>query len=142
MIGMVLAASATAHYLHTVRQIAALKTKIASTTNVVEKDVHISNEEVKAIEAAISHIDLPWGKLFIALESAASKNINLISVEPDIAKGSVKIVGESLNAYDMLEYVRTLVKQPALHAVTLTDYEIKDSAPEQHVRFTLTALWG
>lgn len=141
--GMVLLLAASAHYIYTSSQISIMEASIARATNAIEvSNMPIDNEDAKAVQEAIAHLDLPWNKLFSALESAASEKINLISVEPDMSKGTVKIVADALNTYDMLEYVRGLTKQAALHNVILTEYEVKNDTPEQSLRFTLTASWG
>lgn len=141
-IGMVLLLTASAHYLYIARQMSMLETSIAHAADTIKiSDMPTDNEDAKAVLAAIAHLDLPWSMLFSALESATSEKINLISVQPDMSKGTVKIVADSLNAYDMLEYVRELAKQPALHNVILTEYKAEANLPEQAMRFTLTATW-
>lgn len=142
MTGILLTLTAAAYYVYTIRQISILEASIARSTNtIVANNTPINDEEAKAVQEAISHLDLSWGTLFTALEAVTTEKISLISVEPDTNQGTVKIIAESLNAYDMLEYVRTLSKQPTLHNVLLTEYEVKGNASEQPMRFTLTAIW-
>ena len=100
-----------------------------------------TDEETKVVQNGIDHLALPWGRLFSAIESATADHINLVEVAPNAEAGTIQIIAEATDVYEMLEYVRALTGQPALKGVTLAAYEVGNS-PDQPVRFTLTAEWG
>lgn len=140
IIGIVLVATVMTRYLYAIRQMSVLEASMA--LPVVQASEQPANgKEVEAAQEAITHLALPWGSLFTALETTVSDKISIISIEPDVSKSTVKIVAEAMDVFQMLEYFRALQQQPILRNVLLTGYEVKVDAVDQPVRFTLTALW-
>lgn len=101
----------------------------------------ISPEESQAVQHAIEQLALPWNNLYTALEHADVGKTLLISIEPDATSGSARIVAESPDAYQMLEYVRALQLQSELNDVALQDYELQGGNNDLHVRYTVAAGW-
>ena len=101
-----------------------------------------SAQEVALANDVLRRLALPWDTLFAAIESARSRNVGLLSIEPDAAKSSVRIAAEAKSADDMLEYVRRLQGAAPLSGVTLANHQIKRDDPRQPVRFTLIATWA
>ena len=54
-----------------------------------------SADEVAAARETVQRLSLPWGKLFAAIEGAASDQVALLAIEPDTKNGTVKISGDS-----------------------------------------------
>ncbi len=140
IVGVVFVATVMTRYLYAIRQMSVLEASMALPV-VQESDQPANSKEVEAAQEAITHLALPWGSLFTALETTVSDKISIISIEPDVNKSTVKIVAEAMDVFQMLEYFRALQQQPILRDVLLTGYEVKVDAADQPVRFTLTALW-
>lgn len=142
-IGLLLVITTTVHYFQTVHNITVIETGLAQpASSHDDADATVNNEEVALVQNGITHLALPWGKLFGALEATPAGKINLISVEPNAGKRSVTIVAEAPDVYEMLEYVRELAKQTVLKNVLVGQYETLLEDENQPVRFTLTAIWS
>ncbi len=56
----------------------------------------------------LRQLSLPWNALFKAVEASGGQSIALLSLEPDLQKGMVKISGEAKDLEALLNYVRQL----------------------------------
>lgn len=97
--------------------------------------------EVEHANQVLRQLSLPWDTLFRAVESAGGKNVALLSLEPDIQKGSVRISGEAKDFAAMLEYVRQLATRDVFGSVHLQNHQIRQDDPQKPVRFSLLAVW-
>ena len=108
----------------------------------------LTTAEAQQLGAEINHandvllqLNLPWDKLFKAVESSTSDGIALLGIEPDSKKGQVKISGEAKNFTALLGYIRTLQASDALADVYLLNHQIQEQDPEKPIHFTLDASW-
>jgi Tfp pilus assembly protein PilN len=100
-----------------------------------------SAEELAAARETVQRLSTPWDKLFGALESAASDQVALLSIEPDPKAGTVKISGDSKDYLAVLTYVLNLSRAEALSGVQLARHELKSDA-QKTVGFSVSASWG
>lgn len=97
--------------------------------------------EVQHANLVLRQLNLPWDALFSAVEASGGKNIALLSMEPDLRKGTVKISAEAKNFDAMLEYVRQLGKRDVFGSVQLQNHQVQQTDPEKPVRFSVLADW-
>lgn len=97
--------------------------------------------EVQHANQVLRQLSLPWNTLFRAVESAGGENVALLSMEPDIQKGSVRISGEAKNFDAMLEYIRQLATRDVFGSVHLQNHQVRQDDPQKPVRFSLLAVW-
>lgn len=102
----------------------------------------VQKEQVKQANAVLAELGRPWMIMFAQLEAAADKEIALLQVRPDAAKGRVQIVGEARHLADVLEYVRRLTTEGAMNDVVLEQHEVVEADAQKPVRFALSARWG
>jgi hypothetical protein len=100
-----------------------------------------SAEEVAAVRETVERLGMPWGRLFAALESAASDEVALLGIEPDAKGGSVLISGDSKDYLAALSYVLNLSRAEALSRVQLVRHEVKADDPQAPVSFAVSAGW-
>jgi len=100
-----------------------------------------SAEELAAARETVQRLSTPWEKLLGALESAASDQVALVSIEPDPKAGTVKISGDSKDYLAVLTYVLNLSRAEALSGVQLARHEQKND-PQKTVGFSVSASWG
>jgi Tfp pilus assembly protein PilN len=100
-----------------------------------------SAEELAAARETVQRLSTPWEKLLGALESAASDQVALVSIEPDPKAGTVKISGDSKDYLAVLTYVLNLSRAEALSGVQLARHEQKNDA-QKTVGFSVSASWG
>jgi hypothetical protein len=86
----------------------------------------------------------PWTKLLAELEAAShdsTEQIALLSVEPDHAKHTIRITGESRDLSMILAYLKRLQTSALLRYPMLDTHDVKTDDPQHPVRFALTAEW-
>lgn len=96
-------------------------------------------QEVKQANQVVRQLALPWNTLFKAVETSASKDVALLSMEPDLNKGTVLISGEAKDLEAVLGYVKQLSKQEVFGRVLLQNHRVQQNDPEKPVRFALIA---
>jgi Tfp pilus assembly protein PilN len=97
--------------------------------------------EVQHANQVLRQLSLPWDALFSAVEASGGKNIALLSLEPDLRKGTVTISAEAKDFDAMLEYVRQLGKRDVFGSVLLQNHQVQQADPEKPIRFSLRAVW-
>ena len=96
--------------------------------------------EVGRANEVVRQLTLPWEQLFLAVESAGSKQVALLALEPDMEKKLVKINGEARDLVVLLNYITSLEKQEVFGPVYLQSHQVQQDA-ERAVRFALLAEW-
>jgi hypothetical protein len=92
----------------------------------------------------VSELGAPWSMLLQELESASQdlgSAVAVLAVEPDRAKGRIRIVAETKDLPTALAYVERLQKSHALRFPMLDSHERRTEEREQPVRFQLSAEW-
>lgn len=97
--------------------------------------------EAEQANQVLRQLALPWSALFNAVESSGGPGVALLSLEPELHKGVVKISGEAKDFKALLDYVRQLAAQPVFDRVMLQSHQIAQADPQKPVRFTLLAHW-
>lgn len=102
----------------------------------------VSPQEVAAVRNTVQRLALPWDELFTALETAASDQVALASIEPDSKKGTVTISGDGKDYLAALSYVSNLSNIEGLERVQLVRHEQKANNPNGPVSFAVSAAWS
>ena len=97
--------------------------------------------EVVQANRVVRQLSQPWNALFKAVEASGGESIALLSLEPDLQKGMVKIGGEAKDLDALLKYVRQLSRREVFGNVFLQHHEIQQADPEKPLRFFLLAEW-
>ncbi|MBZ0106406.1 MAG: hypothetical protein K8H84_12350 [Sulfuricella denitrificans] len=97
--------------------------------------------EVKRANEVLRQLNLPWERLFRAVELSGGKDVALLALEPDTEKHSVKISGEAKNMATLLDYIKQLKQRDVFGAVYLQNHQILLQDPDKPVRFALLADW-
>ncbi len=98
--------------------------------------------EIKHANEVLNRIDLPWERLFRAVESSSGREVALLAMEPDAEKSEMKITGEAKNIEAVLKYIRLLAEQKVFSNVYLQSHQVELRNAEHPVRFSLVATWG
>lgn len=97
--------------------------------------------EVNQANQVVRQLSLPWNALFTAVEASSGQNIALLSLEPDLQKGTVKISGEAKDLNALLSYTRQLSTREIFDSVMLQNHQIQQADPQKPLRFSLLAEW-
>jgi hypothetical protein len=97
---------------------------------------------MRATRQAAGNLTTPWSRLLTSLGSTSGKEVALLSVEPSVAKRSVRLVAEARDPTDMLAYVASLQRDTRLSSVVLVSHQLQVQSPGTPVRFQVQAQWG
>ena len=111
-----------------------------STPRVREFSQEIRKEIVQA-NAILDQINLPWEALFDSIEHAASEEITLLSLQPNVYNRTLRISGEAKDMSELLDFVEALERELIFENVHLLNYKIKQDNPHKPIVFLLTAVW-
>ena len=96
----------------------------------------------RAARQAASNLTTPWATVLASLGAAPTQAVALLSVEPSVAKRSVRLTAEARDLHEMLVYVGALQRDPRLSSVVLVSHQVQVQAPGTPVRFQVQAVWG
>lgn len=97
--------------------------------------------EIEEANQVVDQITLPWDALFKAVETAGGQGIALLSMEPDLKKGTIKINGEAKDLNALLNYVKQLSTREVIGSVFLQNHHVQQEDPEKPLRFSLLVRW-
>jgi hypothetical protein len=98
-------------------------------------------DQVKKANAVLQLMNVPWGELFSAIESAQTANVALLAVQPDPRGRSVLLGGEARSLPTVFAFMQGLERTGRLRDVVLMGHELKSKEPGRPVAFTLSAGW-
>lgn len=98
-------------------------------------------QEIRRANEVIDQLALPWDRLFLAVESAASERVALRGIAPDVRAGTVQISAETADAEAMFDYVRRLEQQSGLSQVYLLQHQRERRNIARPIRFLVSASW-
>lgn len=98
--------------------------------------------ELAGARKVTQQLTLPWGDLFDAVETAATKKVALVALQPDSDLAMVRITAETRNLDDALDFVRRLQSTRRLSGVYLASHQVQSQDAQQPVRFVVMAGFG
>lgn len=103
----------------------------------ITPEMEARTAEQRTIEETLKR---DWSTLFVSLESTLGPDVALLSVQPDVRRGTVIVTGEARNVPALIAYEQRLDKQ--FHDVVLSTHEVQELHPHKPVKFSMTAKWG
>ncbi len=97
---------------------------------------------IRATHQVSGNLTTPWSRLLGSLGATAGREVALLSVEPSVAKRSVRLTAEARDATEMLAYLAALQHDPRLSYVVLVSHQVQLQAPGTPIRFQVQAQWG
>lgn len=98
-------------------------------------------KEITQANAILDQINLPWETLFDAIEHAATEEIALLSLQPNVASRTLRLSGEAKTMSELLDFVEALERELIFENVHLLNYKVKQDNPHRPIIFLLTAAW-
>ncbi|MBS1147355.1 MAG: hypothetical protein H6R08_1531 [Proteobacteria bacterium] len=109
---------------------------------VVQRQVRAAaGEGQSAARQARQQLAVPWGDLFVRLETHRPKDIALVALEADERKPEATLTAEARSAKDMLAYVELLKGKAGFASVTLASHALQEGDPQRPLRFVLRLVW-
>lgn len=100
-----------------------------------------TQQELKQASEILRQINLPWEVLFDSLEYAVSKDIALLSVQPNVANRTIRINGEARNLVALADFIEAMEREEVFENAYLLNYKVKHDNPYRPVAFSLIATW-
>ena len=115
--------------------------KIHIDTQHSESGRQFSDKDYAEARQIINRISSPWGAFFTGIESLSKKNVAILSIEPDIQTGQMRIEGEAKDYAAALSLVAKLRATEPFSEVFLLRHEIKHDDPQKPVSFIVSMHW-
>lgn len=100
-----------------------------------------TQRELDLARRVLVELSLPWDALFRSVEMAAGKNVALLSIEPDVGRGQVRITGEARDYVSALNFLVRLEEGRTLERVHLLNHELREEDPDRPYRIALVGHW-
>lgn len=145
--GVLMAVGAALFHWQTALELDALDQKMSKVrrsagwqAGAVKKAV-LSGSEKQEMDEVVQKLSLPWDRFFEAIEKAANTDVVLLSLQPEVKRGQVRIGGEARDKYAMLQYVSDLQEGGYFSEVKLLEHEVNERDADKPVRFMVSARW-
>ena len=97
--------------------------------------------QIRRANEVTAQLDLPWGALFEAVESASHETVALLGIQPDPQKRTVSIAAESRDMSAALDYVKRLLNNSTLSEVHMVSHQVQEQDPDKPLQFSVLATW-
>ena len=99
-------------------------------------------EQTKQANEVLALLSLPWQDALSQIEGTQSSELALLSIEPDMQKGLIRLGGEAKSYQAILLYMKALQTRPGLSEVVLQTHDVEDQKPGTPTHFLITARWS
>ena len=89
----------------------------------------------------IDRLSIPWDTFFAGIESVSNINVAILSIEPDMQSGQLRVEGEARDYAAVLTLVARLRTTKPFSEVFLLRHEIKRDDPLHPVSFSVSMHW-
>jgi len=97
------------------------------------------DEEVKAAEAVVRSLTLPWASLVETLERAATREVAVLQLQPDAQSRVLRLTVEARSREAMFDYVRRLGAARTLAEVHIVSHQVQLEDPQRPIQFSVQA---
>lgn len=101
----------------------------------------INPQQAKAVNQAVQQLNLPWRDLLSSMEQVTTKDIALLTLEPDAKSHILRVQAESKSSKEMADYLKKLRHVGLFDSVVLNRHEINEQDPNRPLRFQFEAHW-
>jgi hypothetical protein len=151
VVGALAAVAAVSYQGHLGREMAAREAQLTALRGMASRTLPAISEQdsdapevrdqIKKANAVLRLMNVPWGELFAAIESAENGTVALLAVQPDPRSRSVLIGGQARSLTAVFTYMERLEHTGHLRDVVLVSHELKSKEPGQPVAFAVSAGW-
>jgi hypothetical protein len=104
-------------------------------------DHQFTDKDFAEARQIINRISIPWDMFFVGIESVSNAHVAILSIEPDMQTGLLRIKGEAKDYAAALTLVAQLRTTKPFSEVFLLRHEIKRDDPQHPVGFTMSMRW-
>jgi Tfp pilus assembly protein PilN len=96
----------------------------------------LTSAQIRGYNNVIRQLNVPWKNMFEDLESMTPMDVALISIEPDGARSTVKLVAEAKSLTPLLNYSSKLQQNGIFGRITYTKHETNEQDTNKPVRLS------
>lgn len=85
------------------------------------------------VNRILRRLNTPWSAIFAALESQASPQVAVLSVEPDVERGAVRITTQGPSLDELLRHAARVQQAPQFAQVQLLRIEPEEASVHAHL---------
>lgn len=101
-----------------------------------------AQDATKRANDVLRQLNLPWDRLFSAMEKSVTPEIGILSIAPAPNKASITLKAAAPDTEAAIDFMERLQATKLLMNVHLTNQEIIEDGKRQPLQFTVTAGWG
>ncbi len=98
-----------------------------------------AGDEAKGVERVTRQLALPWPEMIESIESAASRQVALLQIQPEPERGTLRLTAEAGTPQAMLDYVRRLGTSQALTGAHLVSHQVRREGGARPIQFVAQA---
>ena len=98
-----------------------------------------AGDEAKGVERVTRQLSLPWPQMIESIESAASRQVALLQIQPEPERGTLRLTAEAGTPQAMLDYVRRLGESQALAGAHLVSHQVRREGGARPIQFVAQA---
>jgi len=102
----------------------------------------VGADEAKAALGVAAHLNADWGRMFAGVAAAQSDAAAWVSLDGDVARSSLRIVGDARTLAAVFDFVAALDSADGIDDARLSSYEWTRVGPTDVVRFNANATWS
>jgi Tfp pilus assembly protein PilN len=96
----------------------------------------LTSAQIRGYNNVIRQLNVPWKNMFEDLESMTPMDVALISIEPDGARSTVKLVAEAKSLTTLLNYSSKLQQNGIFGRITYSKHETIEQDTNKPVRLS------
>lgn len=100
-----------------------------------------ADKDVEEARQIINRLSAPWESFINGLESISSSKVAVLTIEPDMQTGVLRIEGEAKDYPAVLTFISQLRTTKPFSKVFLAHHEYKRDDPQHPVVFTISMHW-
>jgi Tfp pilus assembly protein PilN len=97
------------------------------------------DEQVKEVEAVVRQLTLPWAALIETVESAGTRDVAILQLQPEAQQRVLRISGEARSQDAMVDYLKRLAEARGFAQVHLLSHQVQQDDPQHPVQFAAQA---
>lgn len=100
-----------------------------------------SQDAAKRANEVLRQLNLPWDRLFAALEQSVSPEVSVLAIAPDATKSALTLKASATDMDAVVDFMERLQKTRLLSNIHLATQEIAEDDSRHPLQFTLRANW-
>lgn len=106
-----------------------------------QADAQAASALMQLAKSRLDKLSLPWDRFFQMIDAMRHEDIALLSVEPDLESGIVRVGAEARDVPSMLAYVGLLREVGVLEDAVVLNHQVQQQVQFKPVRFSFVGTW-